>query len=382
MIADHLLGRVLRAVIRTGTLEVIDAVGRRQTFGDGGSPRVAVRFADAGAVRELIRDPELKLGELYMDGRLLIEAGSLDDLLRLCLETTGGDRALMPGRALAVLRRAFRRLAASNPVSKARRNVAHHYDLDGRLYDLFLDADHQYSCAYFETPDASLEEAQLAKKRHVAAKLMIEPGMSVLDIGCGWGGMLLYLATFAGAGPMRGITLSEEQLATARRRATARGVDPDTFALEDFRQTTGRFDRIVSVGMFEHVGASSYDAYFEACARLLAEDGVMLLHTIGRTGVPDFTNPWITKYIFPGGHLPTLSEILPAIERSGLAVADIEILRLHYAETLKAGARASWPPGTRPRRSTTNASAGCGNSTSPSPRRPSATRTWWCSRSS
>jgi cyclopropane-fatty-acyl-phospholipid synthase len=336
MIFERLLEGVLRDLVREGQLTVVLADGRRFVFGNGARPRVACRLTDAPALRELITDPELAFGELYTDGRLVIEEGSLLGLLELLLRDSRGDRSRLPARNLSLLRRWMRKMTARNTVGRARRNVAHHYDLDGKLYDLFLDSDRQYSCAYFETPDADLEDAQLAKKRHIAAKLFVEPGMSVLDIGCGWGGLVLYLARVAGAGTVRGITLSEEQLAVARRRAAEAGLDPASFALEDYRHTQGRFDRIVSVGMFEHVGPTHYDAYFRTSARLLAGDGVMLLHTIGRTGEPDFTNPWITKYIFPGGHLPTLSEMMPAIERSGLAVTDVEVLRLHYADTLAA----------------------------------------------
>jgi cyclopropane-fatty-acyl-phospholipid synthase len=223
-----------------------------------------------------------------------------------------------------------------NSRQRARHNVAHHYDLDGRLYSLFLDADRQYSCAYFESPDQSLDDAQLAKKRHLAAKLLISPGQRLLDIGCGWGGLALYLAEITGA-QVTGITLSEAQLAIASARATERGLlDRTEFRLLDYRGATGRFDRIVSVGMFEHVGVGFYDAFFRQCATLLDDDGVMVLHSIGRSDGPDITNPWIAKYIFPGGYIPALSEVLRAIERSGLLITDIEILRLHYAETLKA----------------------------------------------
>ena len=223
-----------------------------------------------------------------------------------------------------------------NPRSRSRRNVAHHYDLDGRLYRLFLDADQQYSCAYFEAPDQSLDDAQLAKKRHLAAKLKVEPGAKVLDIGCGWGGLALYLAEIAGA-RVTGITLSQEQYARAQQRAIERGRSQDaTFRLEDYRDVAGQFDRIVSVGMFEHVGVGHYDTFFRKCAKILGQDGVFLLHTIGRSGSPSVTNPWIAKYIFPGGYIPALSEVLPAIQRARLVVTDVEILQLHYAETLKA----------------------------------------------
>jgi len=335
MIVERILERVVEALVVEGRLELELAGGRTLVGGDGGAPRVRARLTDRAAGRELVADPELKFGELFMDGRLVVEEGTVYDLLALLLQAHRGDRGKLPGRALTRIRRLLRHLTARNPIGRARRNVAHHYDIDGRIYDLFLDADRQYSCAYYERPDAGLEEAQLAKKRHVTAKLLVEPGQSVLDIGCGWGGLALYLAEVAGAGAVRGVTLSEEQLVVARGRAAEAGLDRVTFALEDYRHTAGLYDRIVSVGMFEHVGPTHYEAYFAAAARLLADDGVMLLHTIGRTGEPDFTNPWMTRYIFPGGHLPTLSEMLPAIERSGLAVTDVEVLRLHYAETLR-----------------------------------------------
>jgi cyclopropane-fatty-acyl-phospholipid synthase len=336
MIVERMLHRVLRVLVGAGDLTIRLADWTSFRVGDGGAPRVVCRLTDKAAARELLLDPEMSFGELYTDGRLVLDDGGLLDLLELLLRTHRGDRSKLPSRGLSGIRRMVRILNERNPIDRAKKNVAHHYDLDGRLYDLFLDADKQYSCAYFEHPGATLEEAQLAKKRHIAAKLFVEPGMSVLDIGCGWGGLALYLAGVAGAGSVRGITLSQEQLAVARGRAGAAGLDQVDFVLEDYRHTRGTFDRIVSVGMFEHVGPAHYGEYFDTAARLLADDGVMLLHTIGRTGEPDYTNPWITRYIFPGGHLPTLSEMLPAIERSGLAVTDIENLRLHYADTLAA----------------------------------------------
>ena len=230
----------------------------------------------------------------------------------------------------------------SNSIRAAvrRNNVARHYDLDGRLYSLFLDADKQYSCAYFETPDATLDDAQLAKKRHLAAKLLIERGDRVLDIGSGWGGLGLYLAEMTGA-DVTGVTLSTEQLQVSNARAAEKNLTQSAkFLLEDYRDITGPFDRIVSVGMFEHVGVDFYETYFRRCAELLTDDGVMVLHSIGRSDGPDVTNPWIAKYIFPGGYIPALSEVIPVIERAGLLVCDIEILRLHYAETLEGLARA------------------------------------------
>jgi cyclopropane-fatty-acyl-phospholipid synthase len=270
-----------------------------------------------------------------MDGTFVLEQGSIAEALAILMRQ---EHIAPPSWALPLrfVRYLLRRLQQFNPRSRARRNVAHHYDLDGRLYALFLDADQQYSCAYFEAQDQSLDDAQLAKKRHLAAKLRVEPGATVLDIGCGWGGLALYLAEVAGA-RATGITLSREQYARAQQRALERGRTQDAiFRLEDYRDVVGHFDRIVSVGMFEHVGVGFYDTFFRKCAQLLGDDGVFLLHTIGRSGTPSVTNPWIAKYIFPGGYIPALSEVLPAIERARLIVTDVEILQLHYAETLKA----------------------------------------------
>jgi cyclopropane-fatty-acyl-phospholipid synthase len=331
----RLLLLFLHRFICRGSLTVTTAAGSTYTFGDGSGPPVAVRFATAAAQRAVLLDPELKLGEAYMDGTFVVERGSIAEVLAILLRQ---DRVFAPDWAWLprLLRYLFRRLQQFNLRSRARHNVAHHYDLDGRLYSLFLDGDQQYSCAYFESPDQSLDDAQLAKKRHLAAKLRLKPGLSVLDIGCGWGGLALYLAEIAGV-RVTGITLSQEQHRRAQTRALERGHSQDaTFRLVDYRDVDGRFDRIVSVGMFEHVGVGFYDTFFATCAGLLAEDGVALLHTIGRTSPPGITNPWIAKYIFPGGYIPALSEVLPAVERAQLVVADVEILQLHYAETLKA----------------------------------------------
>jgi cyclopropane-fatty-acyl-phospholipid synthase len=294
-----------------------------------------VRFTSAKAQRSVLFNPQLRLGEAYMDGTFIVEQGSVADLLAVLLRQ---DYIAPPRWALPwqVGRYLFRRVQQFNPRSRSRRNVAHHYDLDGRLYTLFLDADQQYSCAYFEAPDQSLDDAQLAKRRHLAAKLKVEPGAKVLDIGCGWGGLALYLADIAGA-RVTGVTLSQEQYARAQQSAIERGRLQDAmFQLEDYRDVAGPFDRIVSVGMFEHVGVGHYDTFFRKCAKVLDQDGVFLLHTIGRSGSPSVTNPWIAKYIFPGGYIPALSEVLPAIQRARLVVTDVEILQLHYAETLKA----------------------------------------------
>ncbi len=270
-----------------------------------------------------------------MNGTFVVEQGSIADVLAIML----GQKSEVPhwARPQGLLRYLKRRLQQFNPRRRARHNVAHHYDLDGRLYSLFLDADRQYSCGYFEGPELSLDDAQLAKKRHLAAKLLLrgERDLRVLDIGCGWGGLGLYLAEVAGA-DVTGVTLSQEQHAIANERAAEKGLsDRARFNLQDYRDLAGSFDRIVSVGMFEHVGVNHYDTFFRKSAQLLADDGVMVLHSIGRSEGPNVTNPWIAKYIFPGGYIPSLSEVLPHIEKSGLLITDTEILRLHYAETLK-----------------------------------------------
>src|SRR5665811_669025 len=330
---DRLLQFLLKTFIRRGTFRVTTSRGTVLTFGDGTGQPVSVRFASRAAEWGILLDPELKFGESYMNGSFVVEQGSIADVLAICL----GQNSDVPHWAIPQtwLRYLRRRLSQFNPRRRSRRNVAHHYDLDGRLYSLFLDADRQYSCAYFEHPGQSLDDAQLAEKRHLAAKLLLQSARRVLDIGCGWGGLGLYLAEMTGA-QVTGITLSQEQLAVANSRASEKGLsDHAAFRLQDYRDVEGKFDRIVSVGMFEHVGVSFYDTFFRKCANLLADDGVMLLHSIGRSDGPDATSPWIAKYIFPGGYIPALSEVIPAIQRSGLLVTDNEVLRLHYAETLK-----------------------------------------------
>jgi cyclopropane-fatty-acyl-phospholipid synthase len=333
---DRLLELVLASIVRTGSLRVTTARGRSFTLGDGTGKPAAVRFNTSWALLGVVLDPELRLGEAYMDGTLVVEDGTLADFLAIAMSQDGPAELALTAGPLFLARFVQRRLQQFNRRSRACKNVAHHYDLDGRLYSLFLDADRQYSCGYFEDRDQSLDDAQLAKKRHLAAKLLVRPANRVLDIGCGWGGLSLYLAEICGAN-VRGITLSQEQLALSRARGEEKSLDQAVdFRLEDYRDVVGRFDRIVSVGMFEHVGLGFYETYFRKCAKLLADDGVMVLHSIGRSEGPSVTNPFIAKYIFPGGYIPALSEVLRAIERAGLLVTDIEILRLHYAETLKA----------------------------------------------
>jgi cyclopropane-fatty-acyl-phospholipid synthase len=329
---DWLL-RLALAHVTCGNLQVTTARGATFSFGDGTGPPIMVRFVSARAQRSVLLDPDLKLGEAYMDGSFVVDRGSIAEFVDLVAREYGWPWWSWP---IALFRFVWRRIGQLNWRGRSRRNVAHHYDLDGRLYSLFLDSDRQYSCAYFETPQESLDDAQLAKKRHLVAKLLLQDGHRLLDIGCGWGGLALYAAEVCGA-QVTGITLSQEQLAIARQRAKERKLEgAATFDALDYRDVTGSFDRIVSVGMFEHVGVSFYDAFFSKCASILDDGGVMVLHSIGRSGGPGYTNAWIAKYIFPGGYIPALSEVTPAIERAGLLVTDIEILRLHYAETLKA----------------------------------------------
>lgn len=331
-----MLARFLQAVIKDGDLCLIDAAGREWRFGNGTAPHVAIRIHDKATQRRLLFNPQLAVGEAYMGGTLTVERGTLYDFIDLASQNLQYVESHPFHAFVGRLSHWLRRLQQHNPIGKAQRNVAHHYDLSDDLYDLFLDRDRQYSCAYFDPKTEGLDEAQINKKRHIAAKLLLtRPGLKVLDIGSGWGGMGLYLAQQAGA-QVTGVTLSTEQHKVSQQRAADAGVTGRVeFALRDYREQTGQFDRIVSVGMFEHVGAGHYVEYFEKVKELLADDGVFLLHSIGRMESPGTTNAWLRKYIFPGGYTPALSEVLSAVEKAGLWVTDIEILRLHYAETLR-----------------------------------------------
>lgn len=325
----------LARTITKGTLEVVDAGGQAHRFGDGTGDPIKVRFTTEAAERAVTHDPDLRLGEAFTDGTFQVEMGSIYDFLLMVIDNAHHKLPPWPAIGHAIWRHATRRLRQHNNRANARKNVHSHYDLDGRLYNLFLDADMQYSCAYFEDGVTSLDEAQLAKKRHLAAKLAIEPGQRILDIGCGWGGLGLYLAENFDV-EVVGVTLSDEQHAVANRRAVERGLSSKArFLLQDYRTVAGPFDRIISVGMFEHVGVGYFRNYFRSCRELLTPDGVMMLHSIGRAGGPGDTSAWIQQYIFPGGYIPALSEVIPAIEKTGLKVTDVEILRLHYAKTLR-----------------------------------------------
>ncbi len=331
-----IFGRLLERLINVGELTVVDANNTIHRFGNRETgPAITIRLHDRSLHYRLFLNPRLSIGEAYMDGVLTVENASLFAFLDLIGKNLGSATLDGLDRWLTVLRMLSRRFSQANPLGLAQRNVAHHYDLSGELFDLFLDRDLQYSCAYFPNPNATLETAQESKKRHIAAKLLLDPGLTVLDIGSGWGGLAMYLAKTSGV-EVTGVTLSTNQHRTAQQRAAdADLADHVRFHLRDYREETGTYDRIVSIAMFEQVGVPHFREYFQKIAELLTDDGIALIHTISRRDSPEATNPWLRKYIFPGGYCPSLSEVLAAIERVGLWVTDIEILRLHYAETLR-----------------------------------------------
>lgn len=330
-----LLDWLLKRLIRIGTLKLVDADGRTRFYRGESGPSAGVRLHKKSLHWTLALNPYLKVGEAYTNGSLTIEGGSVYDFLVVAAINLPYLEAKPFFRVAEFLRLVLRRLHQLNMIGRARTNVAHHYDLSGKIYDLFLDSDRQYSCAYFVNPDDDLEMAQERKKYHLASKLLLKPGQRVLDIGSGWGGLGLYLARNFEV-DVTGMTLSSEQHEMSRERAEKEDLAKHAhFYLRDYREQTGRFDRVVSVGMFEHVGVGYYRAFFGKIRELLADDGVALIHTIGRTAGPGTTNPWIRKYIFPGGYIPALSEMTAAIEKSGLVTTDVEVLRLHYAETLR-----------------------------------------------
>ena len=331
-----LFSPLMRHMIVRGRLVIVDSAGRSHAFGPDPQPNARIRLHRRSTNFRLAANPALAIPEAYIAGDLTIESGSLYHFMVFMaqnLASAGPSRLMRLREWFGYLSRGFMQY---NPVARARRHVAHHYDLSGEFYELFLDSDRQYSCGYFEDPAEDLETAQLHKKHHLALKLLLEPGQEVLDIGSGWGGLALYLAE-TGKVNVTGLTLSHEQHKISEARARQRGFREQVrFHLRDYRQEYGEYDRIVSVGMFEHVGVPYYDAYFRVVRDRLKPDGVALVHTIGRAKGPGVTNPFIRKYIFPGGYIPALSEVIPAIERAGLFITDIEVLRLHYAETLRA----------------------------------------------
>ena len=331
-----MLKRLLSRIIRKGDLRVIDDKGKEWLFGDQSDPKVTIRIKNKKTELKMLLHPELAVGESYMEGSLSIEQGTLYDFLSLATLNIEYFKSHPFHKFSGTVSKLFRRLQQNNPIGKARSNVAHHYDLSDDLYNLFLDKDRQYSCAYFENNSINLEQAQIDKKHHIAAKLLLnQRDLKLLDIGSGWGGLGLYLAKETGA-KVTGVTLSSEQHKVSKERASLAGMtDFTNFQLLDYRQQTGIFDRIVSIGMLEHVGSGHYLEYFNKIFELLDDDGVGLVHSIGRMDPPGTTNAWLRKYIFPGGYTPALSEVLAAVEKAGLWVTDIEILRLHYAETLR-----------------------------------------------
>lgn len=327
--------KFLTRLMRLGTLNVTLPSGRIVSAGDGTGTPISVTLTDPTLLRRIATTPDLGVGEGYMDGTLVIENDDLRGFMDLVVRNTSAGGIPGVQNLVRLGRRSLRRVQQWNPAPRARANVHHHYDLSGELYDLFLDADKQYSCAYFRTPDDTLEQAQAQKKAHIARKLLIKPGMRVLDIGCGWGGMALTLAQDFGA-EVVGVTLSEEQHKVATARVKEAGLEGRVdIRLTDYRNLRETFDRVVSVGMFEHVGVPLYRQYFRNVHARLAPDGVALIHCIGRASPPSVTSPWIAKYIFPGGYVPALSEITGAVERESLYVTDVEVWRLHYAETLR-----------------------------------------------
>ncbi len=327
---------MMSSFVKIGQLTIIDVQGISHTYGPGGhnTPCATIRLTSEKLYHKLFVNPELYAGEAYMDGTLICEHGGIRGLLEVFANNRGSLRKQASQKVLRRWLKKIRKFHQRNKVTAARQNVQHHYDLSSEFYRLFLDEDLNYSCAYFIHPDNTLEEAQLAKKRHIASKLRLQANMNVLDIGCGWGGMSIYLAEQFGCNVV-GVTLSQQQFELANQRVKQLGLEHKVqIKLMDYRDVTNTFDRVVSIGMFEHVGVSHYLEYFKAIKSLLTEDGCALIHSIGRKGGPGTTGAWIRKYIFPGGYSPALSETFAEIEKSGLWVTDCEVLRLHYAETL------------------------------------------------
>ena len=329
-----MLYSVLKNVKFNGTLEIIDYKNKSHIFGNNGS-LVKIKFTSNSIEKKLFRNPSLHLGEGYMNKEILIEEGTIEQFVDIV--TSSYNEFINQNRFYKYYENIssfFKSIQQNNQIINSKKNISHHYDLKEDFYRLFLDKDMQYSCAYFHNPNMSLDQAQIDKKKHIINKLQINENMKVLDIGSGWGGMAIDIAKTTGA-TVKGITLSENQYTTATKRAQEEGLsDKVSFALQDYRYEQDTYDRIVSVGMFEHVGVGYFKIFFKKTYELLNEGGIFLLHTIGQRGKPTATSPWIRKYIFPGGYIPSLSEILQVCEKLNINITDIEVLRLHYAHTL------------------------------------------------
>ena len=325
---------VLSRVIRKGNLTWIQHDGNIHHYGDGSGELIKIRTTKDFSEIKLLLNPSLQFGESYMNGSLIIEEGRIHDLLKLLFSNSKIDVDHWIMDVSRAVRFILNKFYVGNYLSKSKKNVAHHYDLSDQLYDLFLDKDRQYSCAYFNSPNDTLDQAQTNKKELIAKKLLLEKGQNVLDIGCGWGGMASFLSKRSEVN-VKGITLSEEQIQYANKRKQSESLHNVEYKLQDYRKVNETYDRIVSVGMFEHVGTKHYQDFFNKVYDLLNDTGVALIHTIGRLSEPSTNDPWIEKYIFPGGYIPALSETVSKIEKSGLSMTDIQILKFHYAETLK-----------------------------------------------
>ncbi len=330
MITKSLLGNI----IKVGNLTWISSNGELNTYGDGSGEPIRIRTTNSFSELKLLMNPSVHFGESYMNGSLIVEEGRIHDFLKLIFSNTNSEIDHWVMKLSKIVRMIQNKIRTSNYISKSKHNVAHHYDLSDKLYELFLDPDRQYSCAYFNSPNDTLEQAQINKKELISKKLLLEEGQSVLDIGCGWGGMASHIYKKSNANVV-GVTLSEEQIAYAKQRKIDENLDKVEYRLQDYRNVNEAYDRIVSVGMFEHVGTSHYQEFFNKVHDLLNDTGVALIHTIGRLTEPTNNDPWIEKYIFPGGYIPALSETMSRVEKSGLSLTDVQVLRFHYAETLK-----------------------------------------------
>ena len=328
------INSLLQKIIKKGHLIWVKSNGTKLEFGDKSGTFIKMKTTNAFSEIKMMMNPSLHFGESYMNGSLILEEGNIHDLLKLIFVNSGSNADHWAIKIDKVIRTIRNKIVSGNYIIKSKKNVAHHYDLSDKLYELFLDKDRQYSCAYFNSPNDTLEQAQMNKKELIAKKLLLEEGQNVLDIGSGWGGMASYLSKKSNV-KVKGVTLSEEQLAYSKQRKINESLDQVEYHLQDYRNVNESYDRIVSVGMFEHVGTSHYQEFFNKIYELLNKKGVALIHTIGRIDQPTTNDAWIEKYIFPGGYIPALSEVMQRVEKSGLTTTDIQVLKFHYAETLK-----------------------------------------------